>query len=193
MIVISRYSITVSRLTGTNTISVLATLFLLSYTKLLRATLTTFSSTVLIQPNNTHTVVWLADGNYVFGAWPHIILFLFALIVFVLYLMPFTIILLFSPLLQAHSNYKILRWVSKIRPLIDAYQGPYKIKFRFWTGLMLLIRLILFIVFAGNVLGDPGINILLIALVTILLFAHGGNSAKFTDTKCTTTWRFSCW
>ena len=48
----SRYSMTVARIIGpTNPISVLATLFLLSYTKLLRTTIATLAFTTLEYPN----------------------------------------------------------------------------------------------------------------------------------------------
>ena len=35
----------------------------------------------------------------------------------------------------------------KLKPLIDAYTGPFKDKYRFWTGLCLIFRLILAVVF----------------------------------------------
>ena len=44
IILISRYSITISKWTGSNTVQVLATLFLLSYAKLLRVTIDVFSN-----------------------------------------------------------------------------------------------------------------------------------------------------
>ena len=168
LIFVSRYSVTVSKFTGSNTVSVLATLFLLSYAKILRATLNSVSATLLTGSNSSH-LVWLLDGNYSFTAWPHALLFAFALIMLLCYVIPFTFILLLSPLLQAFSNHPVFLWVNKVIPFIDAYQGPYKKKFRFWTGWMLLVRLVLFTAFAGNLLGNPQLNIMLILLATILL------------------------
>ena len=46
----------------------------------------------------------------------------------------------------------------KLNPLLDAYQGPYKDNFRFWTGLMLVVCSILLVGFGLNILGDPDIN-----------------------------------
>jgi len=34
--------------------------------------------------------------------------------------------------------------INKFKPLLDAYQGPYKFKFYYWTGLQLLIRAVIF-------------------------------------------------
>ena len=168
LIIVCRYSTTVSRLTGSNTVSVLATLFLLSYAKLLRTTLDAFSPITITDPNNTDHLRWLLDGNYGFLQWPHLAIFLVALLVLVTHLLPFTALLLLGPTLQAHTNHRALRWVTRIKPFLDAYHGPYKTKYRYWTGFMLLVRVFLFSVFAGNALGDPNVNLLTI-LITLLL------------------------
>ena len=58
----------------------------------------------------------------------------------------------------------------KLLPLLDAYQAPYKDKFRFWTGLMLVVRSILLVGYGLNILGDADINHLLtITVLSILL------------------------
>ena len=41
---------------------------------------------------------------------------------------------------------------------LDAYQGPYGDKFRFWTGLMLVLRVVLFTIFASNYENDPSFS-----------------------------------
>ena len=38
--------------------------------------------------------------------------------------------------------------VVRLKPLIDAYTGPFKDKYRFWTGLCLIVRLMLTVVFS---------------------------------------------
>jgi len=50
--------------------------------------------------------------------------------------------------------------VQRLKPLLDAYTGPYKDKYRFWTGLLLLVRAVLFLAIAVNALGDPSLNLL---------------------------------
>ena len=169
LIIVCRYSTTVSRLTGSNTVPVLATLFLLSYAKLLRTTLDTFSPITITDPNNTDHLRWLLDGNYGFLQWPHLALFLAGLLVLVTHLLPFTALLLLGPTLQAHTNHRALRWVTRIKPFMDAYHGPYKTKYRYWTGFMLLVRVFLFSVFAGNALGDPNINLFTILIILLIL------------------------
>ena len=65
IIAASKYSARVTRLLGTNAVSVLATLVLLSYTKILRILITAFSFTTLTGSEGYHSVVWLADGNII--------------------------------------------------------------------------------------------------------------------------------
>ena len=164
----SRYSITVSKLIGRNAVPLLATLFLLSYAKLLRTVIAVVSPiTIHDESGNTH-VVWLMDGNVPFLRGKHAALFAMALLTVLLYILPFTLLTLLAPLLQARTHHPLLRWVVRIKPLLDAYQGPYKNKYRHWTGVMLVMRLILFTVFAGNILGDSKINLFSITLAVIL-------------------------
>ena len=169
LILVCRYSTTVSRLTGSNTVQVLATLFLLSYAKLLRTTLNAFSPITITDSNNTEHLRWLLDGNYGFLHWPHLALFLVGLLTLVAHLIPFTALVLLGPTLQAHADYRVLGWVTRFKPFIDAYQGPYKTKYRYWTGLMLLVHVFLFAVFAANALGDPNVNLLTISLTILVM------------------------
>ncbi len=56
----SRYSITVTKLIGSNPIGVLATLLLVSYTKVF---IEVYSSVDLDYPDNKTMTVWLKDAN----------------------------------------------------------------------------------------------------------------------------------
>ena len=50
-----------------------------------------------------------------------------------------------------------------MKAILDSYHAPYKLKHRYWTGLLLLLRCTLFLVFAFNVAGDDSINLLVIS------------------------------
>ena len=63
----------------------------------------------------------------------------------------------------------MLFWVRRLKPFFDAYTGPYKDKYSFWVGILLLVRSSLFLVFAFNALGDPALNLLAITLTGFLL------------------------
>ena len=167
IIVLSRYSSTVVKVVGSNAVPVLATLFLLSYTKLQCTIISAFSFTFIQHEDGNTPPVWLYDGNVPFLKGIHGVLFAASIITFLLIIIPFTLLVVFSPCLQSKSNHCTLRWIHRFKPLIDAYQSPYKDKFRYWTGLMLVIRNILLFVFALNTLGDPSIN--LATIVTVML------------------------
>ena len=154
IIVASHYSTRVSRICGNNSVHVLATLFLLSYTKLFRIIITIFSSTPIIYPDGYRKNVWLYDGNIDYLKGKYIPLFIAALLILLLLSIPFTVTLLCIQWLQRLIHLKLFNWVGRIQPLFDAYTGPYKLKHRYWTGLLLLLRVCLYIAFSCNVLGD---------------------------------------
>ena len=191
IIILSRYSSTVVKLVGTNAVPVLGTMFLLSYAKLQRAIITTFSFTYI---NNYFTdgsslAIWLYDGNVPFLQGKHIALFTMALAVTLLFILPFTLLVLLAPCIQAWSNHMPLQWIHiRFKPLLDAYQAPFKDKFRYWAGLMLVVRNILFIIFAFNTLGDPNINLAVTAtaMLPLLMFSlavHKTNSLNVLETS----------
>ena len=166
IIVSSHYSTTAAKLSGRNAVQVLATLFLLSYAKLLRITITAFSSTHLEYPENHIKRVWLYDGNVEYLKGKHIALFLAAITLLLTVSIPYTAALVFIQCLLRRSRYRILLWVRRLKPLFDAYTGPYKDKHRHWSGLLLVVRAALFMVFAMNVSGDPAINLCTVAMTT---------------------------
>ena len=165
LILASKYSAWVTRLLGSNPTAVLATLFLLSYTKLLRTIITAFFITFLEYPDGTKEAVWLIDANIRYLHGQHIPLFVFALLVLFVLFLPYTVFLLLGQWLQAMSEFKVLSWMNNlsVKHFLDAYYGPYKPLHRYWTGFLLLVRCALFVVFAFNVLGDSSLNLLVIA------------------------------
>ena len=170
IIICSYYSGRVARVFGRNPIAVLATLFLLSYAKLLRTIIAALSYTSLEYPNNTQIAVWLYDGNVGYLSGKHIPLFTAAIICLIFLFLPYMILLIFGQWLQAKSNFKMFSCINSryVKPFLDAYHAPYTNKHRYWTGLMLLLRLVLFLIFAVNALGDPNVNLLAIATTAIL-------------------------
>ena len=63
IILLSRRSSRIAALLGTNPVAVLATLFLLSYTKILRTVTEALSFTQVQYPQNNTRIVWLYDAN----------------------------------------------------------------------------------------------------------------------------------
>ena len=164
---LSRRYVLAAKLCGSHTVKVLATLFLLSYAKVLRTVITALSFTSPKLLDGSTITVWLYDGNVDYLGVKHAFLFFTALVFAVGFVLPFTLLVLLAPCLQAWSNKRFFRWVHRIKPLLDAYQGPYTDKFRCWTGVMLVVRNVLFLSFAANGLGDPEVNLVLITTMVL--------------------------
>ena len=147
MILTSHYSQRFANLLGNNPVPILSTLILLSYAKILRTLIIVASSTDLEYPEDHFGIrrVWLNDANVDYLVGKHIPLFLVALLVFFLLLLPYTLLLLFGQWLQALSHLKFFSWVNsaRLKPFIDSYHAPYKAKHRYWPGLLLLFRFVL--------------------------------------------------
>ena len=168
IILASRYSTRITRSLGTNPVAVLATLFLLSYAKLLRSIINPLFFTFLKYPSDTKEV-WLVDGNIPYLKGKHIPLFLTSLLALFLLFIPFTLLLLLGQWIQAQSERKCFKWISdyRVSTFLDMYHGPFKSKHRYWSGLLLVTRFFLFLVFAFNVNGDSSVNILAITVCLI--------------------------
>ena len=173
IIIGSRWSSKLAWLSKRNAVPVLATLILLSYTKIFQTTITIFSSTKLDTTNTAedNPPVWLADGNILYAKGKHVSLFIAGLAVAAVFIIPYTSLLFLAPWLQAKSHLRILQWVNKLKPFIDAYQAPFKDQYRYWPGVHLMIRAVLYLAFTTNQAND--INVNLFAAVLVLTFYLG--------------------
>ena len=141
----SRYSSCVERLTRKRVIPVIATIFLLSYSKMLQVT-----TKVLVSHTTIHEVdgnktekylIWMYDSHiYIYGL-QFILIFLTCLLVFVFILVPMNFVLIFTKF-SYNCNF-----VSKyLKPYLDACQAPFKINYYYYFGIELLVRAILFVI-----------------------------------------------
>ena len=170
MILVSHFSRKFSKLLGNNPVAVLATLILLSYTKILHTLIAAINITYLEYPTYNR-IVWLYDANIDYLVGEHIPIFLVALLVFVFLFLPYTLLLLFGQWLPAISHLKLFSWVNsaRLKPFMDSYHAPYKAKHRYWPGLLLVLRFALLLVFALNPQQDPSISLLSILVGTGML------------------------
>ena len=151
IIIACRYSGKVSRLwsRGDNSVSALATLILMPYTKVLRNITYSFSINYVSCDEYTWHV-WGIDGNIRYLSSKHSVLFAVATL-FLLIGTVYTGLLLTFQWLQRYSG-KCCKGtrdpIVRLKPLLDVYTGLYKDKYRFWTGLRLIVHLGLTILFA---------------------------------------------
>ena len=171
IIIASRYSSRILRLTYSRSLPVLATLFLLSYTGVLRVVLTVlFSySTITHYPSGDKQTVWSIDASVPLFGLKFTILFITCLVLLLL-LIFFCITLLSA---KFSSKFRILK------SLLDAFQGSYKDKCYYWVVLYLVFRSIFFSFYAFQ-------RTLRIFLATALLVVFTACYGHICPNKCKT-------
>jgi len=144
LVIASRYSAKIERLTRTKVIPVIATLLLLPYNKIIIITFSgLFSYTTIHYLNSKRTeVYWAIDTSIsLFGA-KHLLLFIFCAIILLCVIIPINILLLFT---KSFYQFKIV--TKKLKPFIDAYQAPFRDECRYLLGLELLLRVVVYMVY----------------------------------------------
>ena len=152
IIVSSQHSIRISRYLGYNIISVLSTLTLMSFTKILRNISNALMVTKLQQCGKNQLLVWSIDGNINYMSINHSTLAAFSIIILIFCVLFICIVSLYR-WLQRFSNkfcssYSYTSsFLFRLQPFLDTYSGPYNDKYYNWPGLLLLIRLIFTFIF----------------------------------------------
>ena len=165
LIVASRYSTRIQRLTARRALPVLATLFTLSYTKILQTVCMAlfFYSSFNRLPGKHNMVMWSVDTSIKIFEIKFIFLFILCLSLFLI-LMMFNLVLIFS---RPLSRFKV---INNFKPVLDACHGPFKDRFYYWTGLQLATRAIYF----GISALDQSIHLVVATmLLCIITSVHG--------------------
>ena len=151
-------------------VPVLATLILLSYSKILRTTISVFSSvTVHYSTKDSNYsmsqqfIAWQPDPNIIYLEGTHIVLFLVALVFTVVFILPLAFALTFPKVVLRSKK------LSYFFPLLDCIYAPYNNQYRYWFG----VRIIVLIYLSGmeSALFSYQDTLLLSGVVVILLFA----------------------
>ena len=175
IIVISERSVRFSTLIGKrNPIAVLATLILLSYANFLETALLilTPSTLITVTSSGTHDyIVWLLDGDIRYLDRTHIPLFLVTLLILFFAIIYKLIIFSWQWVVRCPKVW-ILKWTSnhKLNSFIQAYQAPYNDRHRYWTGLLLLVRVMLTLILSFTASTDPNSSVIAMILSLGILF-----------------------
>ena len=156
-----------------NPVATLATLILLSYATLLQTIIKAFSLIKLTYPNKNKELLWLPDPNIRYGQGKHIALICVSIVI-LFFGMLYTL-LIFSWQYLLHSpKSRVLKWTrnQKLHSFIDMYHIPHSAKHRYWTGLLLLVRVIVYLISAFTTSIDPRITLLTTALIMCCLFLY---------------------
>ena len=138
-----QFSSKLSKLFGDRSVPTLATLLFLSYTKLLRTIISSLGLARLtessINSSSSNISVWSVDGNIKYGDTKHIFLILAALACLILLWLPYTLLLLLMQCFRKCSNSWISRWITRYKPVFDAYYAPLNDKHHYWFGVLLVV------------------------------------------------------
>ena len=172
LIIGSHYSTRIQTITARRALPVLATLFLLSYTKILHtvSSVLFYFSAITHLPSKHTRLVWAVDANITLFGYKFTILFIVCLILF-------TILLLFNVIITFTKVLSRFRLVNHFKPLIDAFQGLYKYKYYYWTGIQLFIRAVFF----GLSALDKNINLTIGVILLAIIIAVQVDSIPFKE------------
>ena len=144
-------------------VATLATLILLSYTKLLQTIITALSYATLKYPSGLTKYIWLPDATMGYLNGKHIALFILAVFI-LLFSTVYTLVLL-------TIQWSPLKLVQYIR-IPEVCCIPYTPRHRYWTGLLLLIRAGVYVLSSFNLAGDPRVTLLSTTFIMSLLLVY---------------------
>ena len=182
IVVISSYSSKFSNLIGKrDPVATLATLILLSYAKFLEVCFKALAVGILEKPDKRSSeMLWLPDATVKYLSGKHIPLFIVAVLILLVGLV-YTALLFSWQCLLHLPNWRIFGWSRnpKIQTFIETYHTPYHPKHRYWTGLLLIIRIVLYLIAAANVSNDPTIALTaIIFMVCCIVLLKGLTRSK---------------
>ena len=176
VIIISQRSEKFSRLIGRkNPVATLAMLIFFSYGKFLSIIIVGLSCTTLIYsgPEGEYhdlPTLWLTDASVKCFHGSHLVLFTAAIFILLAGIAYTALLFSWQWLLYLQNKFCsswTRVWILKLSMFIETYHAPYTPNHRYWTGLLLLVRVILYIASAANVSGDPRIDLLIIGIVLL--------------------------
>ena len=173
-ILAARCSTRIAHIIPSNIMPVFATVILLAIAKMLRNSVEMFQFIELNINNSGSVNVWQFDGNVKLLGAKYISLALISALILTLIFFYTLILLSHGWLLHVSATTnpyfeKLLACVRqimfKIAPLLDSYDAPYNEKSRYWTGLLVIIRILVSAVYIA-----PTDSIIVI-LVSVMLVA----------------------
>ena len=116
--------------------------------------------------------VWLPDATVGYLTSKHAVLFTIAILILLVGLVYTFLLFLWQWFLCCPR--KPVKWIKnqKLCSFLEVYHVPYTPKHRYWTGLLLFVRVIVYLVSAFNPSGDPRITLLSTNFIVSCLFLY---------------------
>ena len=164
LVIISRHSTRVANLIVGSSVQVLATLIHFSFAKLLLNIFDTLTSSNILTSHKNSYTAWYFDGKIKYFTGSHLVLCVVSLTVLVLFILPYLLFLSFASYMGSCRSLNYY-----LRPLIDAYNGPYKDRYRFWFGMRQWLMVALYVLYSIMRGGHPDV-MLAVNTIAILFF-----------------------
>jgi hypothetical protein len=129
-------------------------------------------STLTYYDDESTTLVWSKDGNINYTDPRHIVLLVAGLATLLFFLLPYTVLMLLIQCFRKLSNFCLLKVITKLHPVFDAYFAPLKHKHQYWFGVLLLARAVTLITFVStsNIPQSTNVFILFVLGTALLLY-----------------------
>ena len=149
-----------------------ATLILMTYTSILQTCSEILGVARVTNFQDEHFYLWRADPNQLYFHGWHALLVVISIVLVFLFIIPVPFILILPAVALK------IRFVTRFKPVYDAFWAPFKTRYRFWVGLRLLLRgfPFVFAYFAFHPLNLLllGIFLVVLLLVQLLLMPFDG-------------------
>ena len=142
----------ISQLDG---IHVLVSMFYISFLKLFRTVIDTFTFVTIVTESEEDKIVWFSNGNQKISDPISIFLILLGSLTLAGFILPYMVFFTFSTYIQRCVN------STRLNAYVDASLAPYKNKLRFWFGARLILTSIIYIIIANRGTNNPTLSLTL--------------------------------
>jgi len=159
----ARFSPRLSLFVGRGVIHVICFLLLLSYTSIASASLLLMRPLTFAGINKIYTYL-SPDIEYFHGR--HLVYGLVAIVCGLVIVIGLPLLLLLEPFLNSKVNF------SRIKPLLDQFQGHYKDKYRYFASYYMICRLVLLIIVNANINNIFTVAYLQLGALVVMALIH---------------------
>ena len=150
IIIVSRYSAQMQRFISQHDgIHVLVSMFYISFLKLFRTVIDTFTFVTIVSEGKRDSIVWFFDGTQEISDPISVFLILLGSLTLAIFILPYVVFFTFSTYMQ-----RCIR-STRLNAYVDASLAPYKNKMRFWFGARLVLTSVLYIIIANRGTNNP--------------------------------------
>ena len=173
IVLLSQHSLRIQQiLSHLDSIHMLVSMLYLSFLKLFRTVIDTFTFVTIVSENRDEKdVVWFFDGTLEASNPISVILILLGSLTMAGFILPYVVFFTFSTYIQ--------QWVNSTRlnAFVDASLAPYKDELRFWFGARLILTSIIYVIIANRGTNNPAITLtlevsLLVGFTIIQAYIH---------------------